>query len=224
MAQRNQSPDQQFKPLAPFISSAHFSRQEDQRIHPWSEQQTIRIKKFVLCCGCVTALLLIFVVILLVLGLTVYNVKEPKVRMNRVTYLSGTFVNGNNVTFLADISVKNTNAFTFRFGNTTSSLYYDGTGIGESTSPPGKAKARRTIRFNSTMVIVAKKLLDNPSLESDLRDQALNISSYTRIDGKVKIFDVFPRKVIVELNCTIEYNTTTRLVTHAGNCLGNVDI
>ncbi|XP_061337894.1 late embryogenesis abundant protein At1g64065-like [Gastrolobium bilobum] len=221
-----QSQREQVKPLAPFIPSSHFSIQEHQQ-NINSEHQIIRIRKFVRCCGCVTALVLIFVVIIIVLAFTVYNVQDPEVRMNGVTLLNGTLANGatNNITLVADVSVKNKNAFTFRFGNTTTSVYYDGTGIGEGTTPPGKAKARRTMRFNVTMEIMAKKLLANPSLKSDLIiDQALNISSYTMIDGKVKILNMFKRKVVVELNCTIQYNITTGLVTHGDNCLGIVDI
>ncbi|KAJ1405965.1 Late embryogenesis abundant protein [Sesbania bispinosa] len=226
-----QSPSE-FKPLAPFISSCtHFSNQEDQP--HISERQTIRMRKFIRCCGCVTAIIVIFVVILIVLAFTVYNVKEPEVKMNGVTLLNATLAsllfnrtltNDNNITLLADISVKNPNAFTFRFGNTTTTVYYDGKGIGQGTTAPGKAKARRTMRFNVTMEIMAKELLDNPNLVNDLKDQAFNISSYTRIDGKVKILNLIKRKVVVDLNCTNQYNYTTGLITHGENCVGFVDI
>ncbi|XP_027344427.1 uncharacterized protein LOC113856673 [Abrus precatorius] len=219
-----QNQTEQFKPLAPFISSTHhFSRQEDQNI---SQQKIIRAKKFIRCCGCVTALLVISVVIILVLGFTVYNVKEPEVRMNGVTLLNGSFADGatNNITLLADVSVKNTNDFTFRFGNANTTVYYDGMGIGKGFSPPGKAKARRTIRFNVTMQIVTQKLLAVPSSMIDLKDQALNLSSYTMIDGKVKILNLFMRKVEVELNCTVQYNITTGFISNGDNCLRRVDI
>jgi len=220
-----QSPDQQIKPLAPFISSSHFNTLEDQD-YTFVQRKNIRLRKFILCCGCVTAIVVLLVVIVLVLGFTVYNVKDPEVRMNGVTLINGTFANGatDNVTILADISVKNPNAFTFRFGNATTDVYYNGEEIGEGESPPGKAKARRTIRVNTTMELNAKKLLANPNLDVDLKDQALNISSYTRIRGKVKILNIFPRKVVVEMNCTVTYNITTGLITNGGNCLGNVDI
>lgn len=225
-----QSQREQFKPLAPFIpSSAHFRSPgpgpspEDQQ-HK-SERQIIRIRKFIRWCGCVTALVLLFGVIILVLGFTVYNVKEPKARMNGVTILNGTFANGvtDNVTLLVDFSVKNTNAFTFRYGNTTTTVYYEGRGIGEGTTPPGKAKARRTMRFNVTMEVMPKKVMDNPNYNTDIRDQSVNFSSYTRIDGNVKIFNLFMRKVAVELNCTSQYNITTGLLTRGDNCVGYVD-
>lgn len=219
-----QSPEQQFKPLFPFItsSSSPFTRQEDQNHN--SEQKHRRIRNSVLCCGCVSAFVVIAAVIILVLGFTVYNVKQPEVKMNRVTLLNGTFGTMTNVTLLADISVKNTNAVTFRFKRTNTTIYYEGVGVGKGTAPAGKVKARRTVRFNSTLEIVSKKLLDIPSLTSDLSDQALNMSSYSRLVGKVKILNVFAKKVVIEMNCTFGYNTTTGVITNGDNCLGLVDI
>lgn len=221
-----QSPGEQIKPLAPNISSSpQFNNQEHQIQGTISEQKIIRIKKFVTWCGCVTALLLIFVVIIIVLAFTVYNVKEPKVKMNGITLLNGTFTKDApyNITLVADVSVKNTNYFTFRFVNSTTKVYYDGTGIGEGTTPPGKAKARRTKRFNVSMAIMANKLMDIPSLRNDVSDLAVTFSTYTRIDGKVKVLNLFKRKVVVELNCTTEYNTTTGVI-DGNDCLTRVDI
>ncbi|KAJ1408249.1 Ferric reductase, NAD binding domain, partial [Sesbania bispinosa] len=71
-------------------------------------------------------------VILIVLAFTVYNVKEPEVKMN------GVWKHHHH-------------------------CYYDGKGIGQGTTPPGKAKARRTMRFNVTMEIMAKELLNSPT-------------------------------------------------------------
>ncbi|XP_004503662.1 late embryogenesis abundant protein At1g64065-like [Cicer arietinum] len=222
---------EQFKSIAPnFISlSTHFSSPsaENQQQH-MSEQQTIRIKKCIRWCGCITALFLLFVVIIIVLAFTVYNVKEPEVRMNGVTLISGNFsVNSNvndNVTILADISVKNTNSFTFKYKAVRTHVYYNGVEIGGGLTPAGKSKARRTSRFNATMEIIAAKLVNNPKWIIDLRDQALNISSYTKMDGKVKILNLFKRKVGVELNCTSQYNITTGLITHGDNCVGYVNV
>lgn len=226
MADTQSQRDQQFKPLAPFIPFTHFSSPNNlENPQNISEQKTKRIKKIVRWCGCITALLLICIVIIIVLSFTVYNVQEPEVRMNGVTLINGTFANGGgNVTLLADISVKNPNHFTFRYGNTTTIVYYHGIEIGESIAPAGKAKARRTMRLNVTMEIMAKRVVDNPKWTADLRDQDLDISSYTRMDGKVKILNLFKRKILVELNCTNTYNTTTGLVTHGDTCLGFVSI
>ncbi|KAK7251376.1 hypothetical protein RIF29_34515 [Crotalaria pallida] len=216
------------KPLAPYISSStHFNIQEHQiQTVSNSNQKTILIGRFIRCCGCFTALLLIFLVIIIVLGFTVYNVKEPEVKLYGMNLLNGTFTKEyvpNGITLVAvDVSLKNTNDFTFMFGNTTTIIYYDGIGIGEGITPPRRVKAKRTIRFNVTMEVMAKKLTNSPSFKRDIRDQALNFSTYTKIDGKVRILELFKKRVVVELNCKIEYNFT--YVSHGTNCLSSVDI
>ncbi|CAI8619514.1 unnamed protein product [Vicia faba] len=221
---------EQSKPLAPnFISLATHYRSpsaENQHQH-LSEHKTKRMKKCVIWCGCITAILLLLFVILIILAFTVYNVKDPEVRMNGVTLISGNFTSNNAssiVTILADMSVKNTNSFTLRYGVVNTTVYYDGTEIGGGVTPAGKAKAQRTGRFNVTLEIMAKKLEDKPGWIVDIRDQGLNFSTYTKMSGKVKILNLFKRKVGVELNCTSLYNITTRLITHGGNCVGFVSI
>jgi hypothetical protein len=221
---------EQFKPIAPnFISlTTHFSSPSaDNQQQHLSERKTKRIKKFVIWCGCITAILLLLIVIVIILAFTVYNVKEPEVRMNSVTLISGSF-NGsnasNNVTILADMSVKNTNSFTFRYGAANTTVFYNGIDIGGGIQPPGKAKAQRTARVNVTLVINAKKLVDNQDWIIDVRDQALNFSTYTKINGKVKILNMFKRSIGVELNCTSTYNIPTGSITRGDNCIGFINI
>ncbi|XP_057422310.1 uncharacterized protein LOC130716128 [Lotus japonicus] len=227
---QNRSPSE-FKPLAPSIVAypyfgSPFRSPEDPQHPIISETQISRLKKCVLFCGCITALLVIFFVILIVLAFTVYNVKDLKVKINRVTLVNGTLTNGatENLTVLNDVSVKNTNYFTYKYSNSTTTFFYDGVAIGEGVTPAGKAKARRTMRLNVTSVVVTKKLVGIPNWAIDIRDDVFNISSYTRIDGKVKVLGMFNRKVVVEMNCTSQYNRNTGLITRGNNCLGNIDI
>jgi LEA14-like dessication related protein len=220
---------EQFKPVEPnFIPlTSHFSSPSADNQHQHlSERKTKRIKTCVRWCGCITAILLLFIVILIVLAFTVYNVKEPEVRMNGVTLISGNFSGtSNNVTIFADMSVKNTNSFTFRYGVVNTSVFYNGIEIGEGINPPGKAKAQRTSRFNVSLSINPQKLVDNQAWIIDIRDhQGLNFSTYTRMSGKVKILNMFKRKVGVELNCTSQYNVSSQAITHGDNCVGYVNI
>ncbi|XP_028774755.1 late embryogenesis abundant protein At1g64065-like isoform X2 [Neltuma alba] len=130
--------------------------------------------------------------------------------------------NDANMTLIADVSVKNPNVFTFRFGSSTTTLYYNGTGIGEGRTPPGKALGRKTMRLNVTVEIVTEKLMENPSLRSGLiREKALNISSYTKVGGNVKVLNLIKRKVEVSMNCTVVYNKTSGS-THAEACFTSI--
>ncbi|MED6191498.1 hypothetical protein PIB30_000596 [Stylosanthes scabra] len=232
--QNHQSPQRRdpFKPLSSFISPSPSPLNPHQEAI--SEKQISRIKTAVCCCGCFTALICIVAVILIVLSFTVYNVQDPDVRLDSVTIVNGTLnlkanatatSSSDNVTLLAHLIVKNTNSFTFRYGTTTTQVSYDGIEIGVGTLPPGKTKGKRTAMLNVTMEVVAKKLVDAPGLRRDVEeDQAVNISSYTRIDGRVKVLNMFKRKVVVVLNCTVEYNVTTGHILNGDNCLKDISI
>ncbi|OIV94054.1 hypothetical protein TanjilG_14301 [Lupinus angustifolius] len=211
------------KPLAPYISSSPYNTPEHE-IETIFDKETNRLRRFTLCCGCITALLLICVVIVIVLAFTVYNANDPEIKLNRMTLLNGSFTKDSpyDITLVADISMKNTNYFTFKSRESTTTIYYDGIDIGEGITPPGKAKARRTVRFNVTLKILGNKLMNIPTIYSDIRDQVLNFSSYTRIDGNVKILNMVKKRIVVELNCTTEYNITAG-ITSDNNCFTNVD-
>ncbi|KAJ7944979.1 Late embryogenesis abundant protein [Quillaja saponaria] len=193
-----EKPDQ-IKPLAP--SSFHLRSDEGEAII--LKKQQLRRRRCIQCCGCVTALFLILAVTFIVLLFTVFHVKEPVLRMNRVDIVN---VTTNNITVIAQVSVKNSNAASFKFSNTTTTIYHNGTVVGEGKTPPGIAKARRTLRINVTVEIMPEKILATGGLSKE----ALNMSSYTRIDGKVKILNIVKKKVVVKMNCTMEYNITNQ--------------
>ncbi|XP_028774754.1 late embryogenesis abundant protein At1g64065-like isoform X1 [Neltuma alba] len=213
---------EQVKPLTP-LSFTNSSSDEHQAIFI-NDDRLIksRRRRYVQCCGCATAIVLVIVVTFLIFSFTVYNVKEPRLSLNGVTVLNSTRSNDANMTLIADVSVKNPNVFTFRFGSSTTTLYYNGTGIGEGRTPPGKALGRKTMRLNVTVEIVTEKLMENPSLRSGLiREKALNISSYTKVGGNVKVLNLIKRKVEVSMNCTVVYNKTSGS-THAEACFTSI--
>lgn len=215
MANANNS--EQVKPLAP--AEYHLrSDYEDQAMS--GGKLTLQHRRRCLqCFGCVTALLLVAVVIIIVIA-TVFHVKNPSIRMNSVTIQRLEFLNNGsvrssgdeNVALLADVSVKNPNYNSFKYGNTTTSIYYGGVVVGEGHIPQGQAKARRTLRMNVTVDLNPEKFLTVPSLRSDILSRSLNMSSYTRIDGKIKLLKIFKKSVVLKMNCSIIYNISSQAV------------
>ncbi|XVF51403.1 hypothetical protein PTKIN_Ptkin04bG0182600 [Pterospermum kingtungense] len=197
---------EQVKPLAP---GAFQTRSDDEEA--LSTQSKLKKKRYIQCCGCVTALLLILAVVILVLFFTVFRIHDPKIRMNSVTIQqlellpNGSLRTDVNVTLLADVSVKNPNVATFKFNNSTTLIYYGGKVVGEAYHIQGRVKARRTLRRNVTVAIVPDKILAVPSLISDINSGALNISSYTNVLGRVKILSIIKKNVVVKVNCSMTY-------------------
>lgn len=204
---------EQVKPLAPASHRQYFTDDNEAVFPPDSKKQ--RHRKYVQCCGCITALLLIQAVVLLVLIFTVFRIKDPKLKMNsvRISGLDSTNLSSQlaNITVTADVSIKNPNVVAFKFSNiTTTTVYYGGVAVGEGRNPPGVAAAQRTLRLNVTVELVVGKLLGVERLGRDLRFGELNVTTYTRVGGRVKILGLFKKHVVVKMNCTMSFNVTSR--------------
>ncbi|XP_076911316.1 late embryogenesis abundant protein At1g64065-like [Bidens hawaiensis] len=167
-----------------------------------------------ICCGIITAVILIISVVMLILGFTIFHVKNPKINLNSVTLTGLDRVNStglatNNLTVVADVSVKNPNVAAFKFEKTNSSLYYRGAVVSVADIPAGVAKARRTVRLDVTFPVTVAEIARNPQLVSDfMAGKPLLVESYTKIVGKVKILHIIKRKVTVTMNCSIAVNAT----------------
>ncbi|GAB2224659.1 hypothetical protein Droror1_Dr00005424 [Drosera rotundifolia] len=202
--------DIQAKPLAPEAADNVYARR--------------RRLKHMKRCGYVTAtmILLLFFIILL-LALTVFRVKQPQIRLNGVTIqkldlnLTNIAKPEINVTLVADVSIKNPNAASFRYGNTTTSVSYKGVVVGEVEAPAGLARAMRTARMNLTIDVNGEKLLAAaPNLLTNvvLGGGDLVMDTYTRIGGRVKIMNVVKKHVVVVMNCSVSFDVSSREVKH----------
>ncbi|KAH7850236.1 hypothetical protein Vadar_029636 [Vaccinium darrowii] len=205
---------EQVRPLAP-ASIRPSSDDEEAALYI----KKLHKKKCIKCCGCVLALLLIQIIVVVILIFTVFKVKDPIMRLNGVTVNKFELINGtttpkpgSNMSLTADVSVKNPNVVSFKYPNTTTALYYRGTMIGEARGPPGKSKARRTMRMNVTVDVIMDNLISNPNLQSDMSSGILTMSSFTKLGGKVKMFNIIKKHVVVKMNCTISINITSKAI------------
>ncbi|XP_009597171.1 late embryogenesis abundant protein At1g64065-like [Nicotiana tomentosiformis] len=167
-----------------------------------------RRRSFIKCCGCCTAGVLVLVVIMLVLGFTIFRVHSPSIRLNSVkidglSYLTSksTLQPNVNLTVSAEVSVKNPNAASFKFNEATTSLFYDDVIVGEALTPPGTAKARRTLPINVTVEVMVEKILSIPRLGNDLKSGELPLSTYTRINGRVNILKIIKKSAEIKMSC-----------------------
>ncbi|XP_010251606.1 PREDICTED: late embryogenesis abundant protein At1g64065-like [Nelumbo nucifera] len=215
---------EQVKPLAPVAD--RISSDEDEATF---YSKKLRRRKYIKCCGCITALLLLPAIAIIVLAFTVFRVREPEIKMNSVKIdglelvsgiISGTSIN---MSLTADVSVKNPNFASFRFGNASTTVYYRGTVVAEARNPPGHAKARRTLRMNVTVDVITDRLISNPNLISDISSRMLAMSTYTRIGGRVNILKIVKRHVTVKMNCTMTVNITSQAIQDQ-NCRRHVKL
>ncbi|KAL2251780.1 UNVERIFIED_CONTAM: hypothetical protein Sindi_2300300 [Sesamum indicum] len=203
---------EQVRPLAPASDRPISSDDEEAAV------SGTRRRRWVKCCGCIGAVVLVQAIVVVILIFTVFKVKDPIIRMNGVTVERLELINGtttpqpgSNMTLNADVSVKNPNYASFKYQNTTTALFYRGTEIGEARGPPGRAKARRTMRMNITVDVMTDRILSQPDLSSDINSGLIAISSYTRVGGRVKMF-IIKKHVTVTMNCTITINATSQAI------------
>ncbi|GKD13181.1 late embryogenesis abundant protein-like protein, partial [Tanacetum coccineum] len=189
----------QEKPLAPRTATQPFPITVDEELSMELKKQRKGFRKCTICCGIITAILLIIAVIMLILGFTVLHVKNPKINMNSVSIMGLDRINiTTNLTVVADVSVKNPNVAAFKFEKSNSSLLYHGTVVGLADIPHGVAKARRTLRLNVTFDVMVAEIIGKQEFRSDLAATGiLPFESYTKINGRVKILNIIKRKVTV---------------------------
>ncbi|KAK7349475.1 hypothetical protein VNO77_06869 [Canavalia gladiata] len=202
---------EQVRPLAPSIDRPS-SDEDDTTLHRTSPART----KFIKWWACPLAFLLLLAIIIIVLIFTVFHVKDPDIRMNGVKITKLELVNtltpkpGANMSLIADVSVKNPNVASFRYSNTTTSLFYHGIMVGEARGPPGRAKAKRTIRMNVSIDVITDRIVSNPDFRTDFVSGLLTMTSFSRVPGQVKILNLFKKHIVVKMNCTTTFNISTQ--------------
>ncbi|KAI3919385.1 hypothetical protein MKW92_053421 [Papaver armeniacum] len=175
----------------------------------------LRRMKYVTCCGFCTAIILIVLAVFLALLFTLF-LRDPEIKMNKLTVVKLKFFNGTtipdpkfNVSLVADVSMKNPNAATFKYGNSTTLLYYKGNQIGEIPIPPGRAKPRRTQQMDLPFELDTANLYTTPGIQSDAVSGVLDMTSKTRVVGKMKIFGITKKNILVKMDCEMSFNLTS---------------
>lgn len=219
MAERRE----QEKPLSPFTPPLAV----DKRTPFAAEFISRRRYRCLKCCGCAAALFLILAVTILILMITVLHIKDPtlelnSVKINGLDLLSNTTNNSaQNLTLVADISIKNPNTASFKFDASTTDVFYDGTVVGEVRAPEGEAAARRTRRMNVSVDVMVERMVGVSRFESDLIARNLTLSTSTSLRGVVKIADVVKRSFVVKMNCTVSVNLGSEVI-QVVNCRRDV--
>ncbi|XP_042479448.1 late embryogenesis abundant protein At1g64065-like [Macadamia integrifolia] len=201
----------------------------DEEATSLQSQRKLRRKKFCICY--ISVSLVIGLVLPLVLIFTVFKVKKPTMTLNSVQFEKVSISNSTslagipslnpttptttttstnpsiNMTMLADMSVKNPNVASFKFKPGTTILYYYGSEAGVARNPAGNAKAKKTMHMNLTIDLYIQADSSTPSklehLTSDLKSGEMSMDSYTILDGRVNVLNIFKKNVEIKMNCTM---------------------
>ncbi|CAM0954455.1 unnamed protein product [Alopecurus aequalis] len=178
----------------------------------WRSGQYLRKRRCLLCCGgCCVLTVVIVGLLILILALTVFKVKDPRLTMNSVslTALSTGAGSGiadpvaTNATFTADVSIKNPNAVAFKFSQSATEVFYRGQTVSVAYVPDGSIGARRTARMNITVDILGDRFAREFNGTGLVLGQEYDLTTYTAMNGTVKVLGVYKKKLEITMNCSI---------------------
>ncbi|EOY24871.1 Late embryogenesis abundant hydroxyproline-rich glycofamily protein, putative [Theobroma cacao] len=203
--------DQQVHPLAP--ANGH-PRSDEESASLQSKE--LKRKKRIKYAVYIAAFAVFQTVVILIFALTVMRVKNPKVRIGKVTVETMETSNTEaaasfNLRFITQVTVKNTNFGHYKFDNATMSFLYDGVMVGEAIIPKARARARSTKKLDVTVEVNSSALTSTTTgLGSELSSSVLTLNSQAKLKGKVELMKVMKKKKSPEMNCTLIFNVSTR--------------
>jgi hypothetical protein len=170
------------------------------------------------CCACCVVTLMVVAIIILVLALTVFKTKDPKMNVKSVT-LEGlsygidqaTLKLHLNVTVVSEMSIKNPNkAASFKFGDSTAFISYRGSAVGQALIPAGKIKADKTADMKVRVTIFTDVLLSNSNLLPDGISGSVPISASTKLAGKVDLLHIIKKHVTIYSVCDVVISLSSK--------------
>ncbi|XP_010251952.1 PREDICTED: uncharacterized protein LOC104593683 [Nelumbo nucifera] len=181
-----------------------------------SNSKQLQRRRFtVQCCGIITALFLLHIVVFSVLALTVFRFKDPDIQLTSITIdgagnLTQIFSSSSyNVTVTNQLAISNRNWGEFKFDDSTLTFSYLNAVLGEGQIPGGRVKKRSTRRMKVTMEVRSDQLLKAPNL---VGSEFIRLSSYAKLNGKVKMLNMMKRSRSGEMNCTMTIYLMTQNV------------
>ncbi|XP_020593269.1 uncharacterized protein LOC110033574 [Phalaenopsis equestris] len=167
---------------------------------------------------------LFFVLLFIILGVTVFRVREATTTVNSVRL--GGFKAGFsipnlsvdlNVTLDIDLTAYNPNHASFRYGDGTAELFYQDSQVGEAAIPSGEIDSGGSERMNVSVTIFAGRLIGDSSVYKDVLSGSMLFQTTTRIPGRVTVLGIFKKHVVTYSKCDVIVNVTNR-TSQTSNC------
>ncbi|MCL7038073.1 hypothetical protein MKW94_013084 [Papaver nudicaule] len=131
-------------------------------------------------CFCLIAGLVGFILEIVIMGFTVFKPKNTITTVNSVK-LDGFHLSLDVPKLGVDLNV--TLSLDLYYGNGSSLLYYKGDVVGEAGIPAEEISPGETIGLNTTLTVLADRLISNSDVYSDSMSGMLPVSTYTEILG-----------------------------------------
>lgn len=176
---------------------------------------------FKICCGITSIVVTLIIITALVLFLTVFRLKKPKLSTKSVTLDSVKLVLFPfhlNVTIGLVVTINNRNYGSFMYGNSTAYVNYRGMPAAEAPIKADTIPARAIHDIATELLIIVDDLTTNTYFSADYNTAGcLNFTSTTCLHGKATVFKYFKIKLTTYTTCDISLFVKTQNVSSVCN-------
>ncbi|KAK4601450.1 hypothetical protein RGQ29_010846 [Quercus rubra] len=209
--------NQQVYPLVPPDSQ---SRRSDENLEDSGSlipDHVLRRKKRIKLAIYISAFVVFEIMVILVFALVLMKARTPKVRLGT----NVTFQNFKtrtqarpsfDLSFTAQVRVKNTNFGPYKFDSTNATFMYQGVTVGQITIPKHTAGMRSTKKVTVRVNVNSNALPSTTKLGSELGAGVLTLNSHAKFKGKVVFMFLMKKKKSAEMNCTMTVDSSTKAV------------
>ncbi|GLU17805.1 hypothetical protein SLE2022_341580 [Rubroshorea leprosula] len=162
------------------------------------------------CCliigGVVLLCLILFSVIVLILALTVFKVKEPRSQLlsTAIRGVAPSFYSRQlNITIDLKLRIENRNRASFRHGTGKTLLLYQGNQVGETDIYPGAIPAMGSTDLSCLLTLQVDKIASNiEAMMQDVFDGEIEMETQARIPGRVTLWFI-KKHIIAKSDCRL---------------------
>ncbi|KAH7545781.1 hypothetical protein FEM48_Zijuj01G0130200 [Ziziphus jujuba var. spinosa] len=179
-----------------------------------------------ICCGVTIIFFIMILVVLVVLFITIFKLKEPKIVTQPVSLqnleLQVLPVIRLNISLGILITVNNPNYGSFAYQETTSHVKYHGHVVAEAEIEEDTIPAHRKHNISTTAKIFADELISDENFLGDYFNGVLNFTASTTLHGKVHLLKFFKLKATSYSTCNISVFVQSKSID--SNCKSTVSI
>ncbi|KAI3720649.1 hypothetical protein L2E82_31640 [Cichorium intybus] len=155
--------------------------------------------------------------LIFLLSITAGRFRTPKFRVRSATFQTFNVANSTanpsfDIEMNTEFGIKNTNFRRFWYRSTTVDFYYREQKIGEGFVWNERVKVRDTRKFTVPVSLSSMNVTSSSELRSDLNAGVLPLRSRSRLTGKFKILFVFRKYKHVNMDCTMEIVSASRVL------------
>ncbi|KAK9084873.1 hypothetical protein Sjap_025284 [Stephania japonica] len=164
-------------------------------------------RRLKICCTITALLFIILSVVVVVLYFTILKPKQPEtiaypVQLTKIELIPFPQLKLN-ITLFLKVQINNRNYGAFEYKPTTAHVNYRGAVVAEAPIAGGEIPARGKHNVSSSVEIMGDKLAFSPQFWMDLGVGSFNFTSFTTLQGRVKLFKILKMSATARSVCDV---------------------